>query len=443
MSGQRAGQRTRILHAIVEVVATDGYLGAKIGEISGRAGVSRATFYELFESKQQCFLQAHRTHSAALLERVRREVPDASSETVLNAALGVLAAVAQQQPRQFSFLTHEAMLAGAQGLAARERLLTDLANLIDQPGRSPNSGRRPVPDMPARMLLGAVVRTLGMAIRRGERQLTPLLDELLTWGSLYSAPAAERRWCELESEPALIAAANKDGYATFTPRPSPRGRHGQPAALVRRTQRERILHASAAAISQKGYEHTTVADIVAAGGLSRDAFYSQVGSRRDALEQATRLFFEQAVAATAGVFFTTPDSWPERVWAAGVALSEFIAGAGAFAKVACIDSYAPGPAAAQRVDQLLLSFTVFIEAGASDTPPGRVIPPVTPIAVVAALTETVLALLTSERIRELPGFVALGSYLALAPYTGIARANELIDRQLHGLAEQPRSAPSR
>ena len=54
-----ADQRSRLLEAIVAVVGSDGYGGAKIGAIAARAGVSRATFYEFFTDKQACFNAAH------------------------------------------------------------------------------------------------------------------------------------------------------------------------------------------------------------------------------------------------------------------------------------------------------------------------------------------------------------------------------------------------
>jgi AcrR family transcriptional regulator len=434
MSTQRADQRTRILRAIVEVVAEDGYLGAKIGEISSRAGVSRATFYEMFPSKQDCFLQAQREHASELLARLRRGISAAAPEQPVQAALAVLAGVAQEEPERFVFLTHEAMLAGAQALGARERLLGEIAALIDDATIQAGRVRGGAPDMPASTLVGAAVRTLGTSIRRGERELNPLLGELRAWSVLYDAPEEQRRWRELKVEPTLIRAAGEAGYPAFAPRGSPRGRHGQSAALVRRTQRERILHATAAAISQKGYEHTSVTDIVTAAGLSRDVFYKHLSSRRDALEQASGLFFEQAIATMAGAFFTAPDSWAQRLWSAGVALSEFMLAAPAFARVACIDAYAPGRVAARRTDELLLRFTVFIEQGAGESEPGRAVPALAPAAVVAALAETVVGLLAGERMAELPGFVALGVYLALAPYTGVRCANEFVERKLGELA---------
>jgi AcrR family transcriptional regulator len=51
-------QRARILSAMVEVAAEGGYLGAAVAPVVARAGVSRRTFYELFDGREDCFLAA-------------------------------------------------------------------------------------------------------------------------------------------------------------------------------------------------------------------------------------------------------------------------------------------------------------------------------------------------------------------------------------------------
>jgi AcrR family transcriptional regulator len=52
-------QRARILAAMVEVVAERGYVETRVVDVIGTAGVSRKTFYELFDSKEDCFLAAY------------------------------------------------------------------------------------------------------------------------------------------------------------------------------------------------------------------------------------------------------------------------------------------------------------------------------------------------------------------------------------------------
>ena len=48
-------QRERLLVAMAESTADKGYGATTISDICAAAGVSRATFYELFKDKEDCF----------------------------------------------------------------------------------------------------------------------------------------------------------------------------------------------------------------------------------------------------------------------------------------------------------------------------------------------------------------------------------------------------
>jgi AcrR family transcriptional regulator len=72
-------QRARLLAAMGTVVAEKGYAATTVADVVRTAGVSRSTFYELFDSKEQCFLDAYREGVDELLQAVRdavREAPD-------------------------------------------------------------------------------------------------------------------------------------------------------------------------------------------------------------------------------------------------------------------------------------------------------------------------------------------------------------------------------
>ncbi|MGZ4202871.1 MAG: TetR/AcrR family transcriptional regulator, partial [Thermoleophilaceae bacterium] len=53
-----ASQRGRMLAAMAEAVAEKGYAATTVADVVGRAGVSRKTFYEHFNDKEECFLAA-------------------------------------------------------------------------------------------------------------------------------------------------------------------------------------------------------------------------------------------------------------------------------------------------------------------------------------------------------------------------------------------------
>jgi AcrR family transcriptional regulator len=54
-----ANQRQRLLRAAALEIRAQGYASLSVGEIAARAGVSRLTFYELFDDKADCVLAAH------------------------------------------------------------------------------------------------------------------------------------------------------------------------------------------------------------------------------------------------------------------------------------------------------------------------------------------------------------------------------------------------
>lgn len=423
MNSQRIDQRARILGAIQDAIFEHGYLNAKIGDIASRAGVSRATFYELFESKEDCFLAFQDQSNAALSDRVAGAVAAVRGQYAAKAAITALVELAKEEPHTFVCLTHEATIAGPSALSGREKLLDRLGELISRAQAGDARGR--APDIPPRVLLGAAVRATGMRIRRGDGELGQLRDELLVWSDLYETPIRAHSWSEVELAPPSSTA----GAPRFPAAEVPRGRHRLPAAVVREAQRERILRGTAKAVSAKGYEHTTVADIVAAAGVSRDVFYDHMGSKRDALEQATKLFFERCVATFAGAFFTVSAPWNERVWVAGTALGDYLRAAAELARVALIDAYAPDAEAARQTDELLLGITTFIEGCAGASPDGPV-PPLAVRAVLAALTEAILQLLAADRVDDLPGLLPFSTYMIVVPFVGAGAANDFVKGKL-------------
>ena len=64
-------QRERLLMAMAGVVAEKGYAATTVGDVITSAGVSRATFYEQFADKQECFLAAFDAASDRVLAATR------------------------------------------------------------------------------------------------------------------------------------------------------------------------------------------------------------------------------------------------------------------------------------------------------------------------------------------------------------------------------------
>ncbi len=125
-------QRARILSAMVEVAAEGGYLGAAVAPVVARAGVSRRTFYELFDGREDCFLAAFEWG----VEQVRQAVVEAycsqrSWRDRARHALAALLAFFDAEPEFAHVCVIEALGAGKLVLERRAQILGELIGVLD------------------------------------------------------------------------------------------------------------------------------------------------------------------------------------------------------------------------------------------------------------------------------------------------------------------------
>jgi len=123
-------QRGRILRAVAESVAAKGYAATSVADVIARAGVSRSTFYELYDGKESAFLDAysgfelvHRT----LLESFRSG--STTSEMVRGAVRAHLASLAAEPAFAWMFFV-EAVVAGPRILARRREATESFLDVL-------------------------------------------------------------------------------------------------------------------------------------------------------------------------------------------------------------------------------------------------------------------------------------------------------------------------
>ena len=124
---------------------------------------------------------------------------------------------------------------------------------------------------------------------------------------------------------------------------------GTPRAEAERNQRERLFAAMVATVAEKGYEATTVADLVKLSGVSRSAFYRHYDDKQACFLAAVEAMVEPTLqrigsdeSAPAGV---------ERARRAFESLIELIVSQPAAAKMCIVEVYAAGPEGAALVDR--------------------------------------------------------------------------------------------
>ncbi len=134
----RASQRERMLAAMVEAVAADGYADTPVAGVIRRAGVSRATFYEHFAGKEDCFLAAFDEVAGGLAAHVSQAASgegeaDRAADTVLarlDAALGAYLEALASQPTVARTFLIEVYGAGPAALKRRTEVLGRFADLV-------------------------------------------------------------------------------------------------------------------------------------------------------------------------------------------------------------------------------------------------------------------------------------------------------------------------
>jgi AcrR family transcriptional regulator/DNA-binding MarR family transcriptional regulator len=211
-AGETAGQgrvsaiqRTRMLGAMVEVAGERGAPRASVAHIVERAGISRRTFYEHFEDREDCFLAAFDYALARAREAVvPAYVAGGAWRERLRAGLSALLGFFDEQPGLGALLVIDALGAGPRALERRTELLEALIAVVDGGREEVRAGQDP-PPLAADGVVGAVfnvlhARMLERRLGSGPTAPAPLLSLVNPFMSMivmpYVGTAAARR--ELE-----------------------------------------------------------------------------------------------------------------------------------------------------------------------------------------------------------------------------------------------------
>ncbi len=186
-SGGRVGaaqvgevQRARILTAAAQVVAERGYVGMSVARVTGRAGVSRRTFYDLFDDREDCFLAIF----DQVVVRATKVANDAAAgqggwrEQVRAGLLGLLQFAGDERVMGTLVVVH-ALGCGPDVLARRARSLGPIIAFIDR-GRSQSKNGQGLPPLTAEGIVGAVLAVIhGRMLERPGDSLVDLLNPLM------------------------------------------------------------------------------------------------------------------------------------------------------------------------------------------------------------------------------------------------------------------------
>jgi AcrR family transcriptional regulator len=202
-----------MLAAAVQVVGELGYEKMSVARVTARAGVSRRTFYDLFEDREACFLAAF----TETIERARALACEAAAgerdwRSQVRAGLAALLAFCAEEPLAGRVLVVDALKAGPVVLERRAGVVTELIGAVEG-GLAQVRGGRDVAPLTAEGVVGAVLAVVHTRLLGSGGSLAELLNPLMAMivRPYLGAAAAER---ELErplpSEPRTRCKAPAD-----------------------------------------------------------------------------------------------------------------------------------------------------------------------------------------------------------------------------------------
>ncbi len=426
---RKATQRERLLNGMIAAATRDGYAGANVSAVIGEAGVSRPTFYDYFDDRDDCFVAAVVDVQKRLLEEVRHAIAQEPPQRALAAVTRATLSFASSRPVEARFLMKETLAGGPKALDARDEGIAQTAKLIEDAFQRA-SGSVAVPQAPVAAVLGAIHRLLASRLRRGERALGGLEQDLLDWIAGYEQSSGEQRWRKLTPMPAPARSPYLPPTTLRAPPPLGPGRPRLSEEEVAENHRQRIMFATSQVVQQHGYTAATVSEITRAAGVDGRAFYRLFADKQEAFSAIHEFGFQYLMAATAGAFFAGK-SWPERIWEAFRAGTQSIDDTPTFAHVAFVEAYAVGPRGIQRVEDSHIAFTIFLQEGyrcqaEGEEPPSRLALE----AIITTIFEIVYVQTRTSAQPETARLLAHFVHLCLAPFIGATATNTFIDEQL-------------
>jgi AcrR family transcriptional regulator len=191
---------------------------------------------------------------------------------------------------------------------------------------------------------------------------------------------------------------------TLRERRLPPGRSGDRDA-ARRDQRERLLAAMVATCAEKGYEATSVEDLLRASGISRATFYEQFDDKLSCFRAAEEEILAGAISAIAEELGRGEGDADRRPRAALEAFVRVVVAQPAAARICLVESYAAGEAGIEPVRRAI-DWIVLLARDAAEQMPGRgAMPPELLRGIVGGIYQVVYGRLFARREAELPDLV--------------------------------------
>lgn len=174
-------QRERVLEAMMRVAATQGYEVTAVSDVVERAGISVDSFGEMFDGKEDCFLQAYDSAIDVLAAHVSGAFEAAAAEPWSRRVAAALRAMVELLAAEADVARMAIVEVAAVGEDARIRYRAALDRFVPllEQGRAAFPGGTDLPADTAQFAIGGAISLIYDEIRahRGP-ELTAILPQL-------------------------------------------------------------------------------------------------------------------------------------------------------------------------------------------------------------------------------------------------------------------------
>lgn len=206
-----------------------------------------------------------------------------------------------------------------------------------------------------------------------------------------------------------------------------------PRAYAVRSERERVLEAMVRVAAAKGYEATTVADVVELADVSQESFDEMFESKEACFLEAYEAVFDVLVAHVTTAFEAAADEpWPEQIAAGLGALVDLLSTEADIARLAMVEVTAAGDDARERYRAMLTRFTPFMEQGRTYSGQGEELPADTARFAIGGATSMIFDEVRAGRGPELKRILPDLVFAVLMPYLGPEAAEDEMRRVTRG-----------
>jgi AcrR family transcriptional regulator len=202
-----------------------------------------------------------------------------------------------------------------------------------------------------------------------------------------------------------------------------------PRAYSVRSERERLLEAMVRVAAARGYEATTIGDVLEAADVSRPTFDEMFGNKETCFLESYDAVVDVLVAHVSTAYESAVgEPWPDRIAAALRALVDLLATEADIARMAMVEVTAVGEEARVRYRAALGRFTPFLEEGRSASAQAGDLPADTARFAIGGATSMIFDEVRAGRGPELRRLLPDLLFAVLMPYLGPEAAEDEMRR---------------